>query len=226
MVDAQRNHLIALPPPNPPSDLIASARFLPLHGIDDSHRGKKLRFVGQVLAFHPPTSLLLLTSFPAISSPHSPSPTILVDISAPLLGQSPSSTDVSASAEAFPRHGHESMVVDGANGRRERAHLVNRESLSLSRGEWVNVVGWLEGDGQRMIRKVKTSSSYAKPLPIILEAIHISNSRPPPSDAMYRGNSPTWDGVRTAGPVEVIIVDDDEEEKDDDVVEVTPRPKR
>ncbi|WWC71873.1 uncharacterized protein I206_105832 [Kwoniella pini CBS 10737] len=212
MVDAQRisSQLIALAPPNPPTDLIASALFLPLHSINPSHHGKKLRFIGQVLAFHPPTSLLLLTSFPPITQPHSPSPTILINITTPLLGQSPSLKDMSTPIQ----------TVNSTH-----PGFVNRESLSLNRGEWVNIVGWLEGDGQKMVRKVKTSSSYLKPLPFILEAIHVSNARPPPLDAMYRGNTPAWNGTRSINSKDVILIDD-KEEMDDEVVEITPRPKR
>ncbi|KAK6909560.1 hypothetical protein I203_103581 [Kwoniella mangroviensis CBS 8507] len=220
------NQLVTLaPPPPPPSDLIASALFLPLHAVNIEHRGRKLRFVGQVLAFHPPTSLLLLTSFPAASNPHSPSPTILVNISIPLMGQSPSLKDVSAAAGSSS---HNHTAQSSSEGRSGRV-AINREALTLNGGEWVNVVGWLEGDGERMVRKVKTSSSYLKPLPIILEAIHLSNARPPPVDAMYRGNIAGWDGTRTdtkmkGGEDEPIIIDDDDEA--DDVLESTPKSKR
>ncbi|WVW86019.1 hypothetical protein I302_108057 [Kwoniella bestiolae CBS 10118] len=209
--------LISLPPPLPPTDLIASALFLPLHGVGTAHRGKKLRFVGQILAFHPPTSLLLLTSFPPTSNPHSPSPTILVNISTPLMGQSPSLKDISSATH--------SSYASASQGIPENGRVpINRESLALQRGEWVNVVGWLEGDGERMVRKVKTSSSYAKPLPFILEAIHISNARSPPVDAMHRGNSPAWDGNRSTTYQE----DDDpiNIDGDEDVVGITPRAKR
>ncbi|OCF32215.1 hypothetical protein I316_06129 [Kwoniella heveanensis BCC8398] len=169
--------LVALPPPPPPSDLIASALFIPLHKISTEHRGRKLRFLGQILAFHTQTSLLLLTSYPAIPNSHTPSPTILVDISTPLLGetvrydqtplQRPPMLDSPATATATAAVGAERMYG-------------NRENITLARGEWVCVVGWLEGDGERMVRKVKVSSSFVKPLPLILEAIHISNARPPP----------------------------------------------
>ncbi|WVQ67134.1 uncharacterized protein L199_005329 [Kwoniella botswanensis] len=217
------NQLVALPPPPPPSDLIGSALFLPLHNVNLEHRARKLRFVGQVLAFHPPTSLLLLTSFPPASDPHSPSPTILVNISIPLMGQSPSLKDVSAAAES---NSYTQTVQSSSEGQLGRGP-VNREPLTLNRGEWVNVVGWLEGDGEKMVRKVKTSSSYLKPIPIILEAIHLSNARPPPVDAMYRGSIPGWDGIRSStkgGEDEPIVIDDDDE--GEDVLESTPRPKR
>ncbi|WWC91575.1 uncharacterized protein L201_006521 [Kwoniella dendrophila CBS 6074] len=224
MVDNSRSEgpqLITLPPPNPPTDLIASALFLPLNAITSAHRGRKLRFVGQVLAFHPPTSLLLLTSYPPTNKPHTPSPTILINISIPLLGQNPSGIDVSSSADSMyskdPQIPSPTNITDFGSSPK----LVNRESLSLNRGEWVNIVGWLEGEGEKMVRKVKTSSSYLKPLPIILECIHISNSRPPPIDAMYRGNMESWDGNRSVlGDGTVEFSDHvDEEEIDFEIIE-------
>lgn len=39
--------LIAVPPPQPPTDLIQSALHLPLESITRAHRGRKLRTTGQ-----------------------------------------------------------------------------------------------------------------------------------------------------------------------------------
>ncbi|WRT70359.1 uncharacterized protein IL334_007357 [Kwoniella shivajii] len=211
--------LITLTPPRPPSDLIASALFLPLNEISPTHGGRKLRFVGQILAFHSPTSLLLLTSYPNSQTPNSPSPTILVDISTPLLGQSPSVKDISAVQDSMYSRNPQPpspVMMTGKEG-----NYVNREMLSLSRGEWVSLVGWLEGDGSKMVRKVKTSSSYLKPLPLILQAIHISSSRPPPINGLHRGSVLPWNGERYTKD-EVGFTD----EADTELEDSTPRPSK
>ncbi|WVF73185.1 hypothetical protein IAT40_008004 [Kwoniella sp. CBS 6097] len=193
-----RPTLVALPPPPPPSDLTPSALFLPLHKISTTeHQGRKLRFVGQILAFHPQTSLVLLTSFPAVPNSHTPSPTILVNIAVPLLGESGSkikSGRAQSNISNNKNHNNDHHVYS-RNPQRPPAEwnqengYENRENLSLGRGEWITVVGWLEGDGERMVRKVKTSSSFVKPLPLILEAIHISNARPPPQLKLGRDSN-------------------------------------
>ncbi|WWD19516.1 hypothetical protein CI109_103977 [Kwoniella shandongensis] len=227
--------LVTLPPPPPPSDLIASALMLPLHAVASTHRGRKLRLVGQVLAFHPPTSLLLLTGPPSNpSSPSVPSPTLLVNISTPLLGQSPSISDISSAQDSlYSRQPQLPSIPSTISA----SGLVNREKVTLNRGEWVSVVGWLEGDGSKMVRKVKTSNSYLAPLPLILEAIHIANSHVIPPSPLYRGQIAAWDGIRIDAreevstredqrlgspitpSVEIITVLDDDEE-------VTPRPRK
>ncbi|KAK8853102.1 hypothetical protein IAR55_003803 [Kwoniella newhampshirensis] len=224
--------LTTLPPPAPPSDLIASALVLPLHAVSTDHRGRKLRLVGQVLAFHSPTSLLLLTA-PALD-PTTPSPTLLVNISTPLLGQSPSITDVSSAQDTiYSRQPQTSLPPSSSTF---SSIVVNREKVTLSRGEWVCVVGWLEGDGHRMVKKVKTSASYLAPLPLILEAIHIANSRLIPINPVYRGQIAAWDGVRRIKEEEVIFIDEESSDipalhrstetisHHDD--EITPRPKK
>jgi hypothetical protein len=43
---------------------------------------------------------------------------------------------------------------------------------------------------------VTATDTYAKPLPIILEAIHISASRAPPVE-LHRASASSWNGVRT-----------------------------
>ncbi|WVR07799.1 hypothetical protein IAU60_004842 [Kwoniella sp. DSM 27419] len=179
----QQDRLIALPPPAIPTDLIPSALFLPLHAVTETHRGRKLRLSAQILTFHAPTSLLLITAYPP-ERPGHPSPTLLVDLSTPLLGQSPAATDVSSASDSVYSRTGQRMAIQPSSGLHR---AVNREHVSLARGEWVCIVGWLEGDGSKMVKKVKTSASFLKPLPIILEAIHISNARPPPLDALYRG---------------------------------------
>lgn len=40
-------HIQTIQPPEPPRDLIASALHLPLSKIDESHRGRKVRTIGQ-----------------------------------------------------------------------------------------------------------------------------------------------------------------------------------
>ena len=44
------------------------------------------------------------------------------------------------------------------------------------------------------------SSSYAPPIPLILEAIHVAPSRSPPDKVRYRGELTAWDGSITEVP--------------------------
>jgi hypothetical protein len=39
--------LVAIPPPNPPGDIIQSALFLPISAISTDHSGRKIRTIGQ-----------------------------------------------------------------------------------------------------------------------------------------------------------------------------------
>jgi len=42
--------LVSLDPPAPPSDIIASALFIPIPAIDKGHRGRKIRTIGQYVS--------------------------------------------------------------------------------------------------------------------------------------------------------------------------------
>ena len=163
--------VIELNPPPPPNDFIQSALFIPLSSITQAHVGRKVRTIGQsvaflclilgrsemsdhhrfcrILAFNPSTSLLLLTA-PSTSSAPTPIPTLLINITTPLLGQSPASTDLSnINHDVYSRVPKSSVTSNSfKNG------LVNRERLRLDRGEWVMVVGWLETDARKIVRKV------------------------------------------------------------------------
>jgi len=44
--------LVAIPPPNPPSDIIQSALFIPISAISAEHRGRKIRTIGQYVPHH------------------------------------------------------------------------------------------------------------------------------------------------------------------------------
>lgn len=83
--------------------------------------------------------------------------TLLVNASIPLLGKSPSAKDVSeaygsgwGSREA-PQAASVSVPVSECVG---SAGLINRERLRIERGEWICVVGWLEGEVSRRIELV------------------------------------------------------------------------
>lgn len=114
--------------------------------------------------------------------------------------------------------------------------LVGREMVSIRRGEWVNLVGWLE-DGKDAVRKIQTFGPYAPPPPLILEVIHISNSRPLPTPIpKLRGEIDGWNGQLTAispdTPKAAMkgmakqTAEGCEEKKDESWDEVTPKPKR
>ena len=168
----------------------------------------------RVLEFDVSTSLLLLSSHSA--NTHS---TLLVDISITLLGNNPSITD--RSHTDFFASDNEKI----SNG------PTNREPLRLHRGEWVCVVGWLEGEGSGIVKKVgryfkaltyvdrvlqiNLPDNYDSPIPIILECIYIVPSRAPLQNGLVRGEITPWDGTRQVdGPA----VDQEED--------TTPRPRK
>jgi hypothetical protein len=144
----------------------------------------------RILAFDPVTSLLLLSALPSPSSPVRPSsdptstgststlsaqprttPTLLINVSTPLLGQSPALSDLSRldsgvfsrTAQGFKAphatDGDEVVTTVGHNSTGRDADGLSdaeryREALKIARGEIVMVVGWLEGDGRKIARKV------------------------------------------------------------------------
>lgn len=226
MVDAVQQPL-ALSPPAPPTDLIQSALFLPLSRITKEHAGRKIRTIGQILGFNPASSVLLLCA-PTTSSSPTPIPTLLVNLTTPLLGQSPAATDLSDVSNGVYWHLPKPM---NAIIQRDEGWVgpVNREILRLDRGQWVVVVGWLEVDGRRIPRKKDTRSSYAPPISVVLEAIHVAPTREPPVGSLYRGEVLTGDGRRTGRteqdnkrPSHGDLLEHDE----GDGNEQTPRPNR
>lgn len=161
--------LKALTPPEPPRDIVQSALFLPISSISQEHRGRKIRTIGQyvyfvghishsvfsmlgtdrfrILAYDPKAAVLLLSAVPdrAIG----PLSTLLVNASTPLSGMTPSMRDPAASeATTYSRDSFSSLPSSkGTGGRRENL-------LKLDRGEFVTVVGWLEGDGTKLVSRV------------------------------------------------------------------------
>jgi hypothetical protein len=107
----------------------------------------------RILAFDMKTSILLLTS-----SGQPPQPTILVDTSIPLLGNTPSLKTLDVHDKDSWFKSDEEKVKGRKYGSGEK--FVNRETLKLDRGEWVCVVGWFEGDGAKYARKVCEEGSY------------------------------------------------------------------
>ncbi|GFZ48456.1 hypothetical protein JCM24511_06204 [Saitozyma sp. JCM 24511] len=198
---SRRDPLVAIPPPQPPSDLVQSALHLPLENITRGHRGRKLRTTGQIIHFDIKSSLLVLgAATPSPTSSPNPNPdpsvgagpsrrTLLVNASIPLLGKSPSAKDVSEAYGSVWGAGETSQptsvpVLEGVGV--GSAGLINRERLRIERGEWVCVVGWLEGEVSRRI-ELPPESGFASPMEIVLETIHLSPSRPPMGGTVYRG---------------------------------------
>lgn len=182
------------------SNVGQSALLLPLSRISEDHRGRKIRTTGQyvawireaerrILAYDMKTSLLLLAAQPTGRGPIA---TLLVDLKVPLLDcPNPAITDI-------PLHDY---TFAPAPRTPQTAGLVNRERLRIERGCWVCVVGWLEGElakRPKSVRKLQSDGlsqsqgvgSYAPPLEVVLEAIHISNARPAPNGAVHRGDLP------------------------------------
>jgi hypothetical protein len=87
-----------------------------------------------VIAYDVKSSLLLLAAVPTQAT--GPLATLLVDVSIPLLGQTPA-------LDPLP----EQQGTTSSAGPRSR-------TLSLARGEYVTVVGWLEGDQSNLASKV------------------------------------------------------------------------
>ncbi|RSH91626.1 hypothetical protein EHS25_008995 [Saitozyma podzolica] len=200
---SRRDRLVAIPPPLPPSDLVQSALHLPLENITREHRGRKLRTTGQIIHFDIKSSLLILGAGPVRSAPDldpdrdrdlgvaaGPSRrTVLVNASIPLLGKSPAAKDVS---EAYGSgragtQGPQELSVSMLEGIGS-AGPINRERLRIERGEWICVVGWLEGEVSRRI-ELAPESGFRSPMELVLEAIHIAPSRPPNGSAIYRGEA-------------------------------------
>jgi hypothetical protein len=98
--------------------------------------GSQAELMDRVIAYDVRSSLILLAAIPTQAT--GPLATLLVDASTPLLGQTPAldplpGQDTNASSSAKPR---------------------NSGVLSLARGEYVTVVGWLESDQADLASKV------------------------------------------------------------------------
>ena len=148
------------------------ALYLPIWALTEAHIGRKIRtegryaasqhlsglaqqrkyraLIARVLAFDVASSHLLLASSTDPFEPQAPIRTVLVSTKVALSGQSPAAKDVSAAR-------------DGVNPRQlgrgswERRYEPPR--LSLDRGCWITVVGWLDAASAGRSRKVSTGSA-------------------------------------------------------------------
>ena len=102
---------------------------------------------GRILAYEPRAGILLLSATPdralgALS-------TLLVNITIPLMGMTPALRDpTTVEGITYSRDSYSSIQSSKvSSGRRENL-------LKLDRGEFVTVVGWLEGDGTKLVARV------------------------------------------------------------------------
>ncbi|TYJ57120.1 hypothetical protein B9479_002221 [Cryptococcus floricola] len=181
---------------------VPPALYCPIWKVDERMRGRKVRLVGQVLHHNVKKATIILTAQP--EGLCRKCPTIVVNISIPLLAPSPSqppprpttaqlhhitpgytslATRSEQRAAVFntdqPPHPSSALLQSEV----EREGLVGREMVRFVRGDWVGVVGWLE-DGRDLVRKIRTFGAYAPPPPVVCEAIHITNARPPPKSRL------------------------------------------
>jgi hypothetical protein len=155
---------------------------------------RTIQLTGRILSFNVDTALVLLSAAP---TPTTRSPeahgssalsTLLVSLSVPLSSQS------STLPEMLKYYGVSVPPPDkDANGR-PRGALVNRERLTLARGEWITVIGWLEGDGRRLAKRVSEGLAPAdSPLtPRFPRHLHLHTPPPSPSSSK-RSTSPQPD---------------------------------
>ncbi|KIR33980.1 hypothetical protein I352_03209 [Cryptococcus deuterogattii MMRL2647] len=215
-------------PPPYRNDAVTPALFIPVHAVHEGLKHRKVRVIGQyvlhivinvggaqiltghgksrILHFNNRKSILIITSHPpAATAISTQSPTLLADVSIPLLANSPSARDVTdiLGTAVFSRVSKSFLPSESEEDRKmvRMKGLVGREMVSMRRGEWVSLVGWLE-DGKNAVRKIQTFGPYAPPPLLILEVIHISNSRPFPTPIpKLRGEMVGWNGQLTAiGP--------------------------
>ncbi|AFR96883.1 hypothetical protein C343_05010 [Cryptococcus neoformans C23] len=237
-------HLYNLREPPPcRNDAVTPALFIPVHAVHEGLKHRKVRLIGQILHFNNRKAILIITSHPSAPTPTpSPtqSPTLIADISIPLLANSPSARDVTdvLGSAVFSRMSKSFLPPEREEDKRmmRMKGLVGREMVSMRRGEWVNLVGWLE-DGKDAVRKIQTLGPYAPPPPLILEVIHISNSRPFPTPIpKLRGEMDGWNGQLTAispdtpkAAIKVMAKQTAEglgANQNESWDEVTPKPKR
>lgn len=172
-------------PPPCKNDAVTPALFIPVHAIHDRLKHRKVRVIGQyvvhlfiyvggaqtltghgksrILHFNNRKSILIITSHPpAATATPTQSPTLLADVSIPLLANSPSARDVTdiLGTAVFSRVSKSFSPPESEEDRKmvRMKGLVGREMVSMRRGEWVSLVGWLE-DGKDAVRKVGRSLS-------------------------------------------------------------------
>lgn len=102
------------------------------------------KLISRVIAYDIKSSILLLAGIPTKAT--GPLPTILINVSTPLLGQSPA-------LRPLPQDDGYSRPNTTSKGSRER------QALSLERGEFAIVVGWLESDQSKLSAQVRNSPS-------------------------------------------------------------------
>jgi len=107
----------------------------------------------RILAFDPRNSLLLLSA-PSSSASPNPISTLLINLATALLGGSPAASDLSSVSDGVYLRDSRPPPTIRNNSGGQRTGLVNRERLRLERGEWIVVVGWLEGEGRRLLHQV------------------------------------------------------------------------
>jgi hypothetical protein len=81
------------------------------------------------------------------------------------------------------------------------------------------------------MEQVETGSSYAAPIGLVLEAIHIAMTRPPPDHALHRGDIDPRRGQHSMSMVDRVIrrmshTSSSQENGEDAAEDETPRPKR
>ncbi|ODO05425.1 hypothetical protein L198_02118 [Cryptococcus wingfieldii CBS 7118] len=169
---------------------VPPALYCPIWKVDERMRGRKVRLVGQVLHYNVKKATIILTAQP--EGLCRKCPTIVVNISIPLLAPSPSQPPTTSLVTRSEQR-HRAVVFNTdqpphpssalSQSEVEREGLVGREMVRFGRGDWVGVVGWLE-DGRDLVRKIRTFGAYAPPPPVACEAIHITNARPPPKSRL------------------------------------------
>jgi hypothetical protein len=98
-----------------------------------------------VVGYDIKSSLLLLSAAPTQAT--GPLATLLVDLTVPLLGQTPALKDLRPQDSTYSRAPQPIPQQTRRDGR-------ERESLSLERGTFVTVVGWLESDQSNISSQV------------------------------------------------------------------------
>lgn len=181
-------------PPSVPGDIIQSALHLPLTSLSTAHIGRKVRIVAQAVHFDPASGLAILASPRAGASAGRARPVLLVDLSVALLGQSPAAVDVSDASGSAWSTGHTGAAGHAGASGLARGDRGGRAMVSIEKGEWMCVVGWLERDERGLPTGVDLGDGPCQSLGMIMGAIHISAAREPPSGAIFRGNIECWDG--------------------------------
>jgi hypothetical protein len=115
----------------------------------------KLTLAHRILGFDAPTCILLVAA-PSTSVKSSQVSTLLVDLSMLILGQSPFAKDLYAEQDGY----RSSSYATSTDTQARTAVLVNREKLSLAPGEFVCIVGWLEGEITKSTPKVRRDYNF------------------------------------------------------------------